>query len=101
MHYQIEVNDQNIDVWTREGRVEAVTLREDTQVWTQGGGGYVSQHGGWINAPQMHSRTTQYKEVRFASSDGSRSTINVDGNITCVPGDDISFVYARPSGAEQ
>jgi hypothetical protein len=101
MNLQTEVHGQKINVWTRDGRVEAVMLRQNTDVWTEGGGGYVSgQHGGWVSPPQVRSQTTQFKEVRVFESDGSRRTVNVAGNVTIMPGDDVSFVYASPPHAK-
>jgi hypothetical protein len=76
-----------------------VTLRQNTDVWTQGGGGHVSaQHGGWVSAPQIRLRTTEFKEIRLREADGARTTKTVEGNITCVPGDKLSFVYACNDG---
>jgi hypothetical protein len=101
MNFQIEVRDQKVNVWTQEARVEAVMLRASTEVWTEGGGGYVSAHGGgWVNAPQVRSQTTEFKEVRIVASDGSRCTVNVKGNVTLMPGDDVCFVYASPEFAQ-
>jgi hypothetical protein len=100
MTFHIEVNDQRIDVWTRDGRIDAVTMRQNTQTWTQGGGGYVSaQYGGWVQAPHVRTNVTEYKEVRILLEDGSRLTTNVDGNVSCVVGDEVSFVYAGPASA--
>jgi hypothetical protein len=101
MNYQIEVNGQNVDVWTRSGRVENVTLRSSTKTWTTGGGGYISaQYGGWVAAPQMRSQTTEFKELRLLSESDNRQTISFGGDITCIAGDNISLVYVSPSGAE-
>ena len=55
MQYQTTIHGEGADIWTRGGTVEAVTLRSATQVWTQGGGGYVGPHGGYVSAPQVRS----------------------------------------------
>lgn len=94
MQYQVKIEGEPLDIWTQGGNVDAITLRSDTEVWTQGGGGYVGPHGGYVAPPQVQSRTTQYKEVRFTKPDGSRQTTNAAGHVTVVPGDAIAFVYA-------
>lgn len=101
MRYQVEIHQQPVTVWTYEGRVEDVTLRQSTETWTQGGGGYVhAQGGGWINAPQMYSQTTQYREVRVVAPDGARETLNLAGHVNCFAGDTLQFVYACPSAGK-
>jgi hypothetical protein len=94
MQNRIDINGRALGVWSCSGRVDHITLRSNTEVWTQGGGGYVGPHGGYLSAPQVQSRTTEYKEVRISSDDGSVRTIDAAGRVTCVPGDRISFIYA-------
>jgi hypothetical protein len=96
MQNQIGIDGRALDVWSCSGRVDHITLRSNTEVWSQGGGGYVSpQYGGYVSAPEFRSRTSEYKEVRISSDDGAVRTIDAAGCVTCVPGDRIAFVYAR------
>ena len=100
MQYQVEVEGQGLDMWTYRGDVDAVMLRSEMQVWTQGGGGFFSpQHGGYVSPPQVHSTTSQYKEIRLRSDDGSCRTLNAAGDVTCTHGDRLAFVYASARGA--
>jgi hypothetical protein len=100
VQYQVKIEGQGLDIWTYGGDVDDVTLRSKTQVWTQGGGGFVSpQLGGYVSPPQVHSMTSQYKEVRLRCDDGSCRTLNAAGHVTCTHGDRVAFVYASTQGA--
>ncbi len=96
MRYQVEVEGQGLDMWTYGGDIDAITIRSEMNVWTQGGGGFVSpQYGGYVSPPQVQSRTSQYKEVRLRSDDGSCRTLNAAGHVTCTHGDRLAFVFAK------
>lgn len=49
MQYQTKIEDNDVNIWTDGGTVEAVTLRSQTQMWTSGGGGYVGPNGGFVS----------------------------------------------------
>jgi hypothetical protein len=94
MQYRLQIEDQDTLVFTHGGTVEGVMARSNTEVWSEGGGGYVGPHGGYVSAPTVRSRTSHFKEVRFVTDSGQRKTFSVEGHVTVMPGDRVSFVYA-------
>lgn len=35
----------------------------ETEVWSEGGGGHVGPHGGYVRAAQVHSQTTEHQDI--------------------------------------
>lgn len=101
MQSTIRIAGQNLDIWNSRGFVDSVSSQSHTQVWGEGGGGYVdSKYGGYVQPPTIHSRIVHTKEVRVTSDDNSRETVKLPGETTFDTNDDVSLFYANKPGAK-
>jgi hypothetical protein len=97
MRADIRMFEQSIQVWDRRGFVDSCSVISGTQVWSEGGGGFVHPTmGGHISPGQIRSRVVHEKEVRLTFEDGSRETVKLSGDMTFDRDDDVSLFYACP-----
>jgi hypothetical protein len=73
----------------------------ETHISSSGGGGYVSQYGGHVRAPQISSTTTTNQEIWIKTEDGSEKSIKLKGyDIPMRPGHKITVISAGNKGAD-
>ena len=86
----LTVSEQLIEFSPFKGIVEDVQSWTNTQVWSEGGGGYVfPQYGGWVQAPTIRSRSVHNLRVRILWENGKRSTIDLPGNVQLCANDKV------------
>jgi hypothetical protein len=94
----VNVCGQDISVFYKRGFVDDCQTSSQTEVWAEGGGGYVGPYASHFRPVNIRSNTTHTKEVRLTYSDNARETVKFGGDMTFVRDDDVSLFYACPAG---
>ena len=82
-----------------EGQVLQADRRFETHVSSRGGGGAVGPHGGYLDAPQVTSHTTDHQTIFVRSVDGVERSFNLQNwNLPVRPGSRLALVWAGRAG---
>ena len=91
--------NKEILFWSKTGEVLSQNKYSSTHVSSEGGGGYVGQHGGHVSAPKITSTTTTHHEFWIKKEDGSEECIKlVDCDIPVREGQRITLISAGIKG---
>ena len=87
--------DKEIEFYQVTGTVLNNDKYSKTHVSSSGGGGYVSQYGGHVSAPQVTSSTTTHQEIWIKSESGAEESLQLVGfDIPLRPGHKITLISA-------
>lgn len=88
----LSIRGQTIEFGEVKGKV--LSTQFYNQVWSSGGGGYVSaNYGGYIEAPVI--TTTNWQRLRIEKDDGAQFSADIPGNIAVTAGDLITLATVR------
>jgi hypothetical protein len=90
--------DKEIKFWRVTGEVIGQNKYSETHISSSGGGGVVTNRGGYVGAPQVHSRAITNHEFWIKKDDGSEMSVQLsDVDIPLREGHKISLIGSRPS----
>lgn len=91
----MKIGRRNFKIWGRRGFVDNSNSVSHTEIWSQGGGGYVHpQHGGFVRAPNIRAQVHHIQNVRLTFADNTKATVPIAGEMSFFPDDDVSVFYA-------
>ncbi|MBM5575311.1 hypothetical protein [Deefgea sp. CFH1-16] len=92
----VHVNGQPITLQTNRWEVLDQHKWDKTKVTVSGGGGYVGPYGGYVNAPQVHTRQIAQHEIWLRDSDGKEVPLHLAShNFPVRPGHQLVLYGAR------
>lgn len=90
--------DKEIKFWRVTGEVIGQNKYSETHVSSSGGGGVVTNRGGYVSAPQVHSRAITNHEFWIKKEDGSEMSVQLsDVDIPLREGHKITLIGSRLS----
>ncbi len=93
-------NEQNIDFLKVTGKVLEDKKHSETHVSSDGGGGYVGQHGGYVSAAQVSSTAVTKQEIWIKTDSGHEHNLQLTGyDIPLRAGHEVSVLYANSQKA--
>lgn len=95
-HETVHVNGQPIKLQTNQWEVLDQQKWNKTNVTVSGGSGYVGPYGGYVNAPQIHTRQIAQHEIWLRDTDGKEVPLHLAGhNFPVRPGHQLVIYGAR------
>ena len=91
--------NKEIEFWQVTGEVLGQNKYSETHVSSSGGGGHVTQHGGHVSAPKVHSTTVTNHEFWIKTDDGTEESVQLSGyDIPLREGQRITLISAGVKG---
>ena len=88
----------SIQFWKVSGEVISTQKRSETQVWSSGGGGYVSKGTGYVSSPTVKSTVITQHEFWLKTEDGPEIPVKFSGvDIPMCEGQRVTLISAKKS----
>ena len=93
---------QTIPVWTLNGVVTDNQHSSSTRVYSSGGGGYIGQNGGYIDAAKIHSEVTTQQSVWITDDKSKDSEVRFrNRKISLRVGQRVTARFVAPQGGDE
>jgi hypothetical protein len=87
---------ENIEITAIKGEVIGLQKHSKTKVYSTGGGGFVSQNGGYVASPQIRSNSTQINEFFVKTHEGKETHVKLTNiDVAMRDGHTITMIMAK------